>query len=45
MDWQVVFSARSKSDLQKIVGYISRGDSGFSGFGTAREEGGRCVSG
>ncbi len=27
MDWRVTFSARSKSDLQKIVEYISRDDS------------------
>jgi plasmid stabilization system protein ParE len=27
MDWRVVSSARSKSDLQKIVEYISRDDS------------------
>jgi plasmid stabilization system protein ParE len=26
MDWQVVFSTRSKTDLQKIVEYIARDD-------------------
>ena len=26
MDWRVVFSTRSKNDLQKIVAYIARDD-------------------